>query len=156
MYERYLNEFENEIINTQQLIAPEIIELTNREMDEVVSNIDFFRNMGFDIEEFGPSSMALRGVPLIFGKPNARSLFLEILDNLKNDLKSSYDVKVEKIMKLACSSAIKANDKMSNIEILELFKDLKSCENSHTCPHGRPILIEITKRDIEKQFLRIG
>lgn len=156
MYERYLNEFENERINTQQLIAPEIIELTNREMDEVVSNIDFFRDMGFDIEEFGPSSVAIRGVPLIFGKPNARSLFLEILDNIKGDLKSSYDIKVEKIMKLACSSAIKANDRLSNIEIMELFHNLKACDNPYTCPHGRPVLIEITKKDIEKQFLRIG
>lgn len=156
MYERYLKEFENELINTQQLIAPEIIQLTNKEMDEVVSNIDFFRDMGFDIEEFGPLSVALRGVPLIFGEPNARSLFLEILDNIRSDLKSSYDIKVEKIMKLACSSAIKANDRISNIEITELFKDLKACDNPHTCPHGRPILIEITKKDIEKQFLRIG
>ena len=156
MYERYLNEFENERINTQQLISPEVIELTNREMDEVVSNIDFFKNLGFDIEEFGPLSVALRGVPLIFGVPNARSLFLEILDNIKSDLKSSYDIKVEKIMKLACTSAIKANDRISNLEIMELFQDLKLCNNPYTCPHGRPVLIEITKKDIEKQFLRIG
>lgn len=156
MYERYLNEFENEMINTQQLIASEIIQLTNREMDEVVSNINFFRQMGFDIEEFGPSSVALRGVPLIFGEPNARSLFLEILDNIKGDLKSSYDIKVEKIMKLACSSAIKANDRLSDIEIMELFNNLKACDNPYTCPHGRPVLVEITKKDIEKQFLRIG
>lgn len=156
MYEKYLSEFKNENINTQQLIAPEIIELTNREMDEVQSNLTFLKKLGFDIEEFGPSSIALRGVPLIFGKPNARNLFLEILDNIKNDLKSNYDIKLEKIMKLACSSAIKANDKISNIEIVALFKDLKSCKNPYTCPHGRPIMVEMTQRDIEKQFLRIG
>lgn len=156
MYEKYLNEFRDESINTQQLIAPEIIQLTNKEMDEVVQNIEMFKAMGFDLEEFGPLSVALRGVPLVFGEPNARSLFLEILDNIKSDLKSSYDIKVEKIMKLACTSAIKANDKLSNLEIMELFHKLRSCDNPYTCPHGRPVLIEITKKDIEKQFLRIG
>lgn len=59
-------------------------------------------------------------------------------------------------MKLACTSAIKANDKLSNLEIMELFHKLRSCDNPYTCPHGRPVLIEITKKDIEKQFLRIG
>lgn len=156
MYEKYLNEFRDESINTQQLIAPEIIQLTNKEMDEVVENIEMFKAMGFDLEEFGPLSVALRGVPLVFGEPNARSLFLEILDNIKSDLKSSYDIKVEKIMKLACTSAIKANDKLSNLEIMELFHKLRLCDNPYTCPHGRPVLIEITKKDIEKQFLRIG
>lgn len=156
MYEKYLNEFKNENINTQQLIAPEIIELTNREMEDVKSNFSFFIKLGFDIEEFGPSSIALRGVPLIFGKPNARNLFLEILDNIKNDLKTNYDIKIDKIMKLACTSAIKANDIISDIEIIALFKDLKACDNPYTCPHGRPVMIEMTQKDIEKQFLRIG
>ncbi len=156
MYERYLDEFSREGVNTQQLIAPEIIELTNSEMDEVMSNFDFFIKLGFDIEEFGALSIALRGVPLIFGEPNARSLFLEILDNINKDLKSNYDMKVEKIMKLACSAAIKAGDKLSDIEIITLFKDLKACDNPYTCPHGRPIMIEISQKDIEKQFLRIG
>lgn len=156
MYERYLEEFRKEGVNTQQLIAPEIIQLTNREMDEALSNFDLFIKLGFDIEEFGPLSIALRGVPLIFGKPNARSLFLEILDNIKVDVKNNYDIKVEKIMKLACSSAIKAGDRLSNVEIMSLFRDLKACENPYTCPHGRPIMIEISQKDIEKQFLRIG
>ncbi len=156
MYERYLEEFRTEGVNTQQLIAPEVIELTNSEMDEVVSNFDLFLKLGFDIEEFGPNSIALRGVPLIFGEPNARNLFLEILDNIKQDFKSSYDIKVEKIMKLACSSAIKAGDRLSDLEIMTLFKDLQVCDNPYTCPHGRPIMIEISQKDIEKQFLRIG
>ena len=65
-------------------------------------------------------------------------------------------MKVEKIMKLACSAAIKAGDRLSDIEIITLFKDLKACDNPYTCPHGRPIMIEISQKDIEKHILRIG
>ena len=58
-------------------------------------------------------------------------------------------------MKLACVNAIKAGDKIDEIEILSLFDQLKLCENPNTCPHGRPTILEMTKRDIEKEFLRI-
>ncbi len=155
MYERYRNEFKNESINIQQLISPEIIDLTYSEYNLLNQNIDFFKRLGFDVEEFGPSSFAIRGVPFLFGKPNVRNLFLDLLDNLGKDVKNNYDTRLDKLMKLACTSAIKAGDRISNIEINALLRDLAKCENPYSCPHGRPTIIEITKRDIEKQFLRI-
>ncbi len=58
-------------------------------------------------------------------------------------------------MKISCTNAIKSGDKIGNLEILALFESLKKCENPYTCPHGRPTIIELTKKDIEKHFLRI-
>ena len=58
-------------------------------------------------------------------------------------------------MKISCTNAIKSGDKIDNLEIIALFEDLKKCENPYTCPHGRPTIIELSKKDIEKQFLRI-
>lgn len=155
MYERYRDEFENESINIQQLIAPEIIDLTYSEFNLLNENIEFFKKLGFEVEEFGPSSFAIRGVPFLFGKPNVRNLFLDLLDNLDKDIRNNYDTRLDKLMKLACTSAIKAGDRISNIEIKSLLRDLAKCENPYSCPHGRPTVIEITKKDIEKQFLRI-
>lgn len=155
MYERYLNEYKNEEILVQQLITSEIIELTNGEMTNFLENISLFHSLGFDVEEFGSNSIAIRGVPIIFGIPNIKDLFYDLLDNIGSQIKSSYELKLGKIMKLACVNAIKAGDNMKNIEILSLFDQLKLCENPHTCPHGRPTIMEMTKRDIEKEFLRI-
>lgn len=155
MYEKYREEYENEEINTQQLIFPEIIELTNSEMNKFKDNMDIFINLGFELEEFGANSIALRGVPLIFGTPKSKDLFLDILDNLDSNIKSSYDMRIEKIMKIACTNAIKSGDQISNMEIMALFKDLQKCKNPFTCPHGRPTIVEMTKKDIEKEFLRI-
>ncbi len=155
MYERYRQEFEKEAINIQQLLAPEIIELTNAECSYLTENLDYFEKMGFELEKFGPSSYAIRGVPFLFGKPNVKNLFLDLLDNLDKDIKNSFETRLDKLMKLACTSAIKAGDKISSIEIQGLLKDLAKCENPYSCPHGRPTIMEMTKRDIEKQFLRI-
>lgn len=71
------------------------------------------------------------------------------------NLSSSYETKIDKIMKIACTSAIKSGDKIEELEIGTLYRDLMTCEYPYTCPHGRPTLIELTKKDIEKQFLRI-
>lgn len=155
MYEKYKKEFENEEINTQLLLMPEIIELTDGEINSLRDNIDVFRDLGFDIDEFGHNSIALRAVPILFGIPNNKDLFLQILDNLDIGIKSSYDMKVDKIMKIACTNAIKGGDNIKDIEIMALVKDLKSCENPYTCPHGRPTIISISKDQIEKEFLRI-
>ena len=155
MYEKYLNEYKREEIVVQQLMIPEIIELTNSEMTSFLENISLFTSLGFDVEEFGSNSIAIRGVPFIFGIPNVKDLFYDLLDNLGSQINSSYDLKLDKIMKLACVNAIKAGDKIDEIEILSLFDQLKLCENPNTCPHGRPTILEMTKRDIEKEFLRI-
>lgn len=155
MYERYRKEFEKEDINIQQLLAPEIIELTNAEYTYLSENLDYFEKMGFELEKFGPSSYAIRGVPFLFGKPNVKNLFLDLLDNLDKDIKNSFETRLDKLMKLACTSAIKAGDKISSIEIQALLKDLANCEYPYSCPHGRPTIMEMTKREIEKQFLRI-
>ncbi|OLS03966.1 DNA mismatch repair endonuclease MutL [Tissierella creatinophila] len=155
MYEKYRREYENEKIITQGLLYPEVLQLTNQELDMVNENKDLFEKLGFILDEFGDNSIALRGVPMIFGEPKIKDLFLDILDGLSKNIKNNYETKIEKIMKISCTNAIKSGDKIDNLEIMTLFEDLKKCNNPYTCPHGRPTLIELSKKDIEKQFLRI-
>ncbi len=66
-----------------------------------------------------------------------------------------YDLKDDRFAIMACKSAIKANDRIQNIEIESLFRQLEKCENPYTCPHGRPTMVEISKVEIEKMFKRI-
>ncbi|NMB08040.1 MAG: DNA mismatch repair endonuclease MutL [Tissierellia bacterium] len=155
LYEKYKKEYENEKVITQRLLKPEIVELTNLEFSVAMQNIDLLRRLGFFVEEFGNNSIIIREVPILFGNPQLKSLFLEIVDNIRLVSNNSYDYKVEKIMKIACTNAIKAGDKVANIEVISLFKQLSETENPYTCPHGRPTIIEITKEDMEKEFKRI-
>lgn len=155
MYERYKREFESEKIAIQYLITPEVLELSTWEVEFINKNLKLLKDLGFIVEEFGQNSIILRGVPLLFGIPQAKNFFIEILDGLTTDMKSSYDIKLDKIMKIACSKAIKSGDRITDIEIEELIEQLKKADNPYTCPHGRPTIIEITKKDIEKEFKRI-
>lgn len=155
MYERFKKEYENEKIVVQNLLAPEVIDLTNTEASLVVDNIEFLEGLGFIVEEFGTNSVILRGVPILFGNPNITGLFLELVDILKTDIKSSYETRLDKIIKISCTRAIKSGDKMEKIEIKSLFDQLGETKNPYTCPHGRPTIIEVSKRYIEKEFKRI-
>ncbi len=155
MYEKFKEEYKEENISIQHLLKPEIIELSNAETQLVVKNIDLFKKLGFMVEEFGTNSVIIRGVPILFGKPQVKDLFLELVDTIESNIESSYEVKLDKIIKISCTRAIKSGDKMNNIEIKSLFKQLCNTKNPYTCPHGRPTIIEISKTDIDKEFKRI-
>lgn len=155
MYEKFKKQYQEEKIVIQPLLISENLNLNHEEYQLVSNNIELFRKLGFDIEEFGQNTIILRGVPMIFGSPDSSKLFIDILDNLNNEINNSYDLRVEKIIKLSCTNAIKAGDNIMEIEINKLITDLKSCNNPFTCPHGRPITIKITRYEIEKMFKRI-
>ena len=155
MYEKYKREYEAENVAIQTLLTPEVIELTSTELEFVIENIDLLKNLGFIVEEFGQKSIVIRGVPILFGKPQVKTFFLELIDSLKSNINSSYEIKIDKIMKIACTNAIKSGDKITDLEIQSLIAQLKNSKNPYTCPHGRPTVIEISKKDIEKEFKRI-
>ena len=155
MYEKYKEEYENESVNTQTLLSPEVVEITNSEFELVMENLALLSKLGFIVEEFGQNSVIIRGVPILFGKPQVKGFFLEIVDSLKSNIKSSYDMKLDKIIKISCTNAVKSGDRMKNIEIKSLIEQLNKTKNPFTCPHGRPTVIAISKKDIEKEFKRI-
>ena len=155
LYEKFRDDFEGESIAMQQMLTPVVIELTPGDYRKALDNLESFNLIGFESEPFGDRSIVLRGVPLIFGSPNGKRLFLDILDDLDYGVAGAYDSRLDKIMKLACTNAVKAGDRLDNLEIKSLLKQLKDCQNPLTCPHGRPTIVKMTKRELEKKFLRV-
>ena len=154
MYEKLKEQYKNSDISKQLLLSPEIIELSASEKNNVENNIELFKNIGFDIEAFGENSIIIREVPVLFGMPSYLNFIYDVINALNRDIDSSYDIDPYKIMKKACKAAVKAGDILSNIEINALLEDLIVCENPYTCPHGRPTVLEFTKKNLEKMFLR--
>ena len=154
LYEEYMKKFKNHKIDMQMLLDPIVMEFSNVDMMKIESNIDLFLNFGFEIELFGNNHIMVRGVPTIFGTPESEKFILQIIDNME-DLSSSYDLKGDKFASMACRAAIKANDKIHIIEMKKLLLQMEKCENPFTCPHGRPTIVEISKKEIEKMFKRI-
>ena len=154
LYEEYMAKFKNHKIDMQMLLDPIIIEVSNIDMLSIEKNIDLFLKFGFEIELFGNNHIMIRGVPNIFGTPESEKFILQIIDSIE-DLTNSYDLKGEKFASMACRAAIKANDKIHTVEMELLLRQMEECENPFTCPHGRPTIVEITKKEIEKMFKRI-
>lgn len=154
LFERYMNAFHRREVHMQMLLDPIVLELSSVDMLQVEKNIDVFRNFGFEVEIFGMNNILIRGVPNLFGTPQSEKFILELIDNI-DKISNNYDLKDDRFAIMACKSAIKANDRIQNIEIESLFKQLEKCENPYTCPHGRPTMVEISKVEIEKMFKRI-
>lgn len=154
LYEEYMKKFKNHKIDMQMLLDPIVLEISNIDMLKVETNLDLFLNFGFEIELFGNNHIMIRGVPTIFGNPESEKFILQIIDNI-DDLKNSYDLKGDKFASMACRAAIKANDKIHTMEMKKLLSQMEVCENPFTCPHGRPTIVEISKKEIEKMFKRI-
>lgn len=154
LYERYMDKFYNMDINMQMLLDPIVLELSTTDMLKIEKNIDLFMKFGFEIEIFGKNHIMIRCVPTIFGTPESEKFVLDIIDNI-DEINNNYELKGEKFASMACKSAIKANDTIYEEEINSLLKQIEMCKNPFTCPHGRPIFVEISKTEIEKMFKRI-
>jgi len=155
-YENYMNQYLNRHIIQQEMLIPELIELSFDDNNIYSENANVFKNLGFNIEPFGNNSYKISSIPLILCDKNVKMIFLEILDSIKSlDAKTFKDEEIRKVIKKSCVNAVKAHDDLKDIEIRALLNSLSKCEKPYTCPHGRPIIIKLSKYEIERMFERI-
>lgn len=155
LYEEFSEKFKNSKVNSQYIEGLSPIKLTVNEEETIKENMDLLNKFGFTIDIYPDHNVVVRSIPIIFGGNYSLDLIKDIIGILDEEKTNIYDYKVEKIMKYACKNAIKAGDKISNIEIDKLIEDLKKCKYPTTCPHGRPSMIILKKNMIEKMFYRI-
>ena len=140
---------------SQQLLAPIVIHLSAREMAVISDNLDLLSEAGYEVEPFGEQDIRVRAVPFVMGKAEVRPLFLEMIQSLNQLKAATLDARRSEIMQMACKSAVKAGDSLSDSEIAALIADMQRTGAPPTCPHGRPVVKSLTKRDLEKMFKRI-
>lgn len=140
-------------VNSQVLMIPENIIFSGKEKNLIFENSDVFYDMGFEIEDFG-TSVIVRRIPDNIDVGDIKNTMLEISDIVSQggDPEMIYD---KARFTVACKSAIKANHKLSETEMYELANSAINDENIRTCPHGRPVVISLSKKFIEKEFKRI-
>ncbi|MCL2718237.1 MAG: DNA mismatch repair endonuclease MutL [Lachnospiraceae bacterium] len=155
-YEKLLKELADKKITSQNLNPPVVIELSGREEDILKIHQEVFSGFGFEIENFGDSSYTLRAVPADLFGLTEKGLFHEILDELSVLSGTEvYDVVEKKLAGAACKASVKANKNLSREEFAALIDELIELENPYFCPHGRPTMITMSKREIEKKFKRV-
>ena len=157
LYERTLKEMKNREFTAQYLSPPIILSLSMQEAQVLNENMDRFTRIGFEIEPFGGEEYVVRAIPdNLFGIAK-KELLLEMLDDLADGISTSMTPELidEKVASMSCKAAVKGNNRLSAQEADALIGELLLLENPYHCPHGRPTIIAMTQRELEKKFKRI-
>lgn len=157
LYERTLREMKNREFTSQYLSPPIILSLSMQETELLKEHMDRFRRIGFEIEPFGGEEYAVRAVPDNLFSIAKKELLMEMLDSLADGVTTTMTPELidEKVASMSCKAAVKGNNRLSTMEVDSLIGELLGLENPYHCPHGRPTIISMTKRELEKKFKRI-
>lgn len=147
--------FSNKNIETQRLLVPEIIKLTPANIELIKDNLKVFTQFGLDIDIFSKDSIKINAIPSIFQKLDIENFISEIIEK-QNIQIDDEDAMHEIIASLACHGSIRAGRKMHHEEIEKMINQLFKCKKPYSCPHGRPVIWEISKGKIDKEFKRTG
>lgn len=154
-YEEILENARGEGIKSQVLLVPEVVELSPVESAVFKENAELFTELGFEIESFGNNSLIVRMQPFDIEGATGPTVIeiLDIIANLKTDVITKG--KELALYTLACKAAVKGNTALKPDEQKALVDEVLRLSGKETCPHGRPIIVRITKREFEKKFKRV-
>jgi DNA mismatch repair protein MutL len=155
IYERLVKKIRESEADTQMIMPPVIVELNMKEQQVLEDNVDVFRKIGFELENFGGKTYKITGVPANLPNIDYMQMFTELIDNMAEESSFGFELLAERVATMSCKAAIKGNNKISYEEAKELIYELSQAENPFNCPHGRPTLIVMTKYEIERKFKRI-
>lgn len=157
LYERTMNNLKKKSYTSQYISPPIVLNLSMSEGTLLEEHISDFTSIGFEIEKFGGDSYAVRAVPDNLFSIAKKELLMEMIDGLSEGINGAKtpELILEKVASMSCKAAVKGNSSLSGVEMDALIGELLSLDNPYHCPHGRPTIIAMTKRELEKKFKRI-
>lgn len=155
-YEYYRTEIGNVSSNQQRLLVPIVLTYPTTDSLKIEENLDKLANLGIELEDFGKNTYILRQHPTWFKQGEEEEIVREMIDMFLNDDKLTVAKFREKTaIMMSCKRSIKANHHLEEEQAKVLLKKLSACENPFNCPHGRPVLVHFTSKDMEHMFKRI-
>jgi DNA mismatch repair protein MutL len=157
LFEQMLERVERGDVPSQRLLLPETVELSVRDAQFLREQLPSLTRLGVGLSEFGERTFLLDALPPMVRAPEPRRFVLELIDELKaaGQQVNSQRLGEHTITKTVCRHAVKANDPLAGPELENLVNELRRCAMPYTCPHGRPTLIEMNYRELEKKFGRL-
>jgi DNA mismatch repair protein MutL len=158
LFEEMLQRVESGAVPSQRLLLPETVELSPRDAAFLRQQMATLNRLGVGLSEFGERTFLLDAVPPMVKPVEARRFVVELVDALKAAGQSINAQRLgeDTIAKTVCRHAVKANDPLGGPELEKLVENLRHCAMPYTCPHGRPTLIEMSYRELEKKFGRLA
>lgn len=156
LYERLMRQMDQGT-GSQLLMVAQVVHVTPQDKARIEQYSEEIRSAGFDIEPFGDDAYQIRAVPNVLGIPQTRGAFLDMVDHL-GELRvlTTQQKRRDAILQMACKKAIKGGDKLNIEEIEPLLADMLATNAPPTCPHGRPLVVIVTRNELEKRFRRIN
>jgi DNA mismatch repair protein MutL len=155
LYERAVASFNNAVPVSQQLLFPQTIEMSSGDFALAKDLIPHLKAIGFELKLFGKNTMVLEGVPTDVKAGTEGSILQDILDEFKNNQhRVKLDARDNVAKSFSCKAAIKAGDKLSEVEMRVLIDQLFATSMPYVCPHGRPVVIKIALAELDRRFMR--
>lgn len=154
-YEKLQREFIERKNYKKQMLIPLMFDFSVEEAAEVRNNLDKFEELGIVFEEFGDNSYVVREFPGWIEEDEEQMIKIIVEKVLRNNNITFNELRNDAIAMASCKMSIKANQVLTDVEMNKVISDLYECKNPFTCPHGRPIITKMEKKDLEKMFKRI-
>ena len=151
LYDRFISDRQ---VASQPLLIPQVIKVSHIQKNLIEENMEVITSVGFEIEPFGMLEYKISAVPMLFSSAGVTELINDVLGEL-NDSEGDIVLRRERIIRAACKSAVKAGDKLAFEELRTLVECFSNTDVIPTCPHGRPVISLLTKKQIEKSFKRV-
>ena len=156
IYEKLKSQKYDKGITIQELLVPEIVEFTNVEVDSIIEKQSIMKQLGLEIERFGPASICIRGIPAVLGNICPKKLLIDLLDDLENlNSLESLETKIDKVFSsMACHGSVRSGRILKYEEMDVLLREMEKTKNSDQCNHGRPTYLKLDLEKINKLFGR--
>lgn len=154
LYEKFMKETVSAPAS-QALLIPRIVHLSKAEYTAYEENEEALRKAGFDLSPLGDDAVQLRGVPIVLGQPQAEKCLMESLDALMHDSRSPIADRTSRVIQMACKHAVKGGERLSQESVIALIRGVMEQKVTPTCPHGRPLMVQLSHAELDKRFRRI-
>lgn len=151
LYEKLKSQYYGTEVSMQQLLVPIRVMVDPRERELIFEEEENFSKAGFEVDRFSDNEILIRAVPMINFRDSIENIFRNILKNIKEN--KNVDIRESILISMSCKGAIKANERLTHEEMEKIVGELHEI-GEYTCPHGRPIIVKISRDDLEKLFKR--
>ena len=156
LYEKLKSQKYDQGIAIQELLVPEIVEFTSVEVDAIIEKQSIMKQLGLEIERFGPASICIRGIPAVLGNICPKTLLFDLIEDLEDlDTLESLENKIDKVFSsMACHGSVRSGRILKYEEMDILLREMEKTPNSDQCNHGRPTYLKLDLEKINKLFGR--
>ena len=157
LFERVMEKLSSGRLESQRLLEPMLVELSPEGRQALLSHADDLDRLGFGVDEFGGETLRVTAVPAVLGREDAVTAIRALAEDLEGlDRGREVGDALRRIAATtACHAAVKANYPLTHEKMMHILEELRRTAYSTVCPHGRPVMLRLTRREIEKNFQRI-